>query len=144
MNRYPLWKYLVLAAALLIGLIYTLPNFYGEAPAVQVSSARATVKVNPDVQARVEAALQGAKIAADFVQLEGTSVRARFANTDVQLRAKDAISAALNRDPANHQVTVAITHLSEFAFFATAPTSIIEMPEPDGNAWKVFLPTIGR
>jgi preprotein translocase subunit SecD len=112
MNRYPLWKYLVLGAALLIGLIYTLPNFFGEAPAVQVSSARATVKVTPDVQARVEAALQAAKIPADFVQLEGSSVRARFANTDVQLKAKDAISGALNRDAANPDFIVALNLLS--------------------------------
>ena len=112
MNRYPLWKYLVLGAALLIGLIYTLPNFFGEAPAVQVSSARATVKVTPDVQARVEAALQAAKIPADFVQLEGSSVRARFANTDVQLKAKDAISGALNRDAANPDFIVALNLVS--------------------------------
>ncbi|MBN8505258.1 MAG: protein translocase subunit SecD [Burkholderiales bacterium] len=112
MNRYPLWKYLVLGVALLIGLIYTLPNFFGEAPAVQVSSARATVKVTPEVQDRVQKALDEAKIAADFVQLEGTSVRARFSDTDVQLKAKDAIQAALNRDPANPDFIVALNLVS--------------------------------
>ena len=45
MNRYPLWKYIVIVVALVIGLVYTLPNFYGESPAVQVSSGKATVKV---------------------------------------------------------------------------------------------------
>jgi preprotein translocase subunit SecD len=112
MNRYPLWKYLVLAVALLIGLIYTLPNFYGEAPAVQVSSARATVKVNPEVLKRVEAALEAAKIPADFVQLEGTSVRARFIDTDVQLKAKDAIQSALNQDVNSPDFIVALNLVS--------------------------------
>ncbi len=112
MNRYPLWKYLVLAVALLIGLIYTLPNFYGEAPAVQVSSGRATVKVTPEVLKRVEAALEAAKIRPDFVQLEGTSVRARFGDTDVQLKAKDAIQAALNRDTNNPDFIVALNLVS--------------------------------
>jgi preprotein translocase subunit SecD len=120
MNRYPLWKYLVLGAALLIGLIYTLPNFFGEAPAVQVSSARATVKVTPDVQARVEAALQAAKIPADFVQLEGSSVRARFANTDLQGKAKDALSRALNPDPADQDYIVALNLLSRSPAALTA------------------------
>jgi preprotein translocase subunit SecD len=46
MNRYPFWKYIIIAVALLFGAIYTLPNFFGEAPAVQVSSQRPTVKVD--------------------------------------------------------------------------------------------------
>jgi preprotein translocase subunit SecD len=112
MNRYPLWKYLVLAVALLIGLIYTLPNFYGEAPALQVSSARATVKVTPEVLKRVEGALQAAKVQADFVELEGTSVRARFVDTDVQLKAKDAVQTALNPDANNPDFIVALNLVS--------------------------------
>lgn len=55
MNRYPLWKYIVIVVALLIGLVYTLPNFYGESPAVQVSSGKATVKVTEDTLSNVEA-----------------------------------------------------------------------------------------
>ena len=112
MNRYPLWKYLVLAVALLIGLIYTLPNFYGEAPALQVSSARATVKVTPEVLKRVEGALQAAKVQADFVELEGTSVRARFVDTDVQLKAKDAVQTALNPDANSPDFIVALNLVS--------------------------------
>lgn len=45
MNRYPLWKYILIGIVLIIGLVYTLPNFYGESPAVQVTSGKATVKV---------------------------------------------------------------------------------------------------
>ena len=54
MNRYPIWKYLLMAGALAFGLIYTLPNFFGESPAVQVSSGKATVKLDAATVARVE------------------------------------------------------------------------------------------
>jgi preprotein translocase subunit SecD len=112
MNRYPWWKYALLAATLLVGLLYTLPNFYGEAPAVQVSSGKATVKIDPAMVGRVEQALSAAGVAADFVQLEGTSVRARFADTDTQLKAKDAITRALNPDPADPTWIVALNLVS--------------------------------
>ncbi len=112
MNRYPLWKYVTLVVAMLIGLIYTLPNFFGEAPAVQVSSAKATVKVDAAVREQVEKALDTAGIKADFVQLDGNSVRARFSDTDTQIKAKDAISKAVNRDPADPAYIVALNLLS--------------------------------
>ncbi|MFG6448687.1 protein translocase subunit SecD [Roseateles sp. BYS180W] len=112
MNRYSLWKYVMLVIALLIGLIYTLPNLYGEAPAVQISSAKVTVKVDEALRQRVAAALQEAKLQPDFVQLDGTSIRARFADTDVQIKAKDAISKALNPDPADPTYIVALNLLS--------------------------------
>ena len=82
MNRYPLWKYLLLAFALVVGLLYTLPNFYGEAPAVQVSSGKATLKLDAGIVPRIEAALGAAGVKADFVQFEGNSAKARFADTD--------------------------------------------------------------
>ena len=78
MNRYAWWQYAILAVALVIGLLYTLPNFYGEAPAVQVSSGKATVKVEPALAARVEQVLKDAGIASDFVQFDGNSVKARW------------------------------------------------------------------
>ena len=101
MNRYPWWKYLILAVAMVVGLLYTLPNFFGEAPAVQVSSGKATLKVDAGLVPRVEQALQAAGLKPDFVQLEGNSVRARFGDTDTQLKARDAIVRALNPDPAD-------------------------------------------
>ncbi|MDD3530503.1 MAG: protein translocase subunit SecD, partial [Gallionellaceae bacterium] len=91
----PLWKYLVIAVALVIGLVYTLPNFYGEVPAVQVSPLRTTEKVDTALMAKVEGALRQAGIAADGVSLAERSVKARFADTDTQIKAKDAIQAAL-------------------------------------------------
>lgn len=112
MNRYPLWKYLTLLVALLIGLIYTLPNFFGEAPAVQVSSGKATIKVDAPLRERVEQVILEAGIKADFVQLEGNSVRARFGDTDTQIKAKDAIAKALNTDPADPSYIVALNLVS--------------------------------
>ncbi len=112
MNRYPVWKYTILVIALLVGLIYTLPNFFGEAPAVQVSAGKATVKVDVALVPRVEQALAAAGVKADFVQLDGNSVRARFADTDTQLKAKDAIAKALIPDPADPGYIVALNLLS--------------------------------
>jgi len=112
MNRYPLWKYALLLVALLIGLVYTLPNLFGEAPAVQVSSAKVTVKVDAALSSRIEQALKDAGIQPDFVQLEGNSVRARFTDPDVQIKAKDAISKALNADPAEPTYIVALNLVS--------------------------------
>jgi len=112
MNRYPVWKYLLLLVALAIGLLYTLPNFFGEAPAVQISSGKATVHVDADLVPKVSAALKGAGLNADFVQLEGASVRARFADTDAQLKAKDVIGKALNTDAEDPAYIVALNLVS--------------------------------
>jgi preprotein translocase subunit SecD len=112
MNRYPLWKYLLLAVAALVGLVYTLPNFFGEAPAVQVSSAKVTLKLDAAIVPRIESALGAAGIKADFVQFDGASAKARFADTDTQIKAKDAISKVLNPDAANPSYIVALNLLS--------------------------------
>ena len=120
MNRYPLWKYAILVVALLIGFIYTLPNFFGEAPAVQVSSGKVTVKVDSAVAARVEKALSDAQIKPDYVQFEGNSVKARFADLDTQVKAKDAISKALNTDPSDPSYIVALNLLSRSPRWLTA------------------------
>ena len=112
MNRYPLWKYAILLVALLIGLLYTLPNLFPDAPAVQVSSSKVTVKVDAAMTSRIESVLQQAGLKADFVQFDGNSVKARFGDTDTQLKAKDAISKALNSDPAEPTYIVALNLLS--------------------------------
>ncbi|HSW21761.1 MAG TPA: protein translocase subunit SecD, partial [Burkholderiaceae bacterium] len=112
MNRYPLWRYLLLAFALVVGLLYTLPNFFGEAPAVQVSSGKATLKLDAGIVPRIESALKAADIQADFVQFEGNSAKARFADTDTQIKAKDAIAKALNPDPSDPSYIVALNLLS--------------------------------
>ncbi len=108
MNRYPLWKYAIILVVLVISAIYALPNLFGEAPAVQVSPARASVKVDSATVSRVERALAEQALKPDVIQLEGTSVRARFASTDDQLKARDAIDRALNPDPAAPDHVVAL------------------------------------
>ena len=120
MNRYPWWKYAILSIALLVGLVYTLPNFFGEAPAVQVSSGKATLRVDASLVPRVEQALGAAGLQADLVQYDDGSVRARFADTDTQLKAKDAISRALNADPSNPDYIVALNLLSRSPKWLTA------------------------
>ncbi|MBE2242623.1 MAG: protein translocase subunit SecD [Burkholderiaceae bacterium] len=120
MNRYPLWKYAILVVALLIGLIYTLPNFYGEAPAVQVSSGRATIKLEPDFAQRVEGILSTAGLKADLIQFDGNSVKARFADVELQGKAKDALSRALNPNPEDADYIVALNLLSRSPAALTA------------------------
>ncbi len=95
MNRYPLWKYVVIAVVLAIGLLYTLPNFYGEVPAVQVTPVRTTEKVDAALLQRVEAALAQAGIVARGVTQDARSIRVRFSDTDTQLKAKDILQQAL-------------------------------------------------
>jgi preprotein translocase subunit SecD len=111
-NRYPWWKYAIILVALVVGALYTAPNFFGESPAVQVSSAKPTVKVDAALVGRVQDALKAASVNADFVALEGTSVRARFADTDTQLKARDAIAKTLIADPNDAPYIVALNLVS--------------------------------
>lgn len=98
--------------ALLVGAVYTAPNFFGESPAVQVSPARASVKIDTGVQARVEAALKAANLAPDAISLDAATLRVRFATPDAQLQAKDAIANALTPDPASPDYIVALNLVS--------------------------------
>ncbi len=116
MNRYPLWKYIMLAAALVIGFLYTLPNFFGESPAVQVSSAKATVKVEASMMGRVEQALQTAGISNTGLYFEQNgpvgTVRVRLTSSDQQLRARDLLEKTLNPDSTDPSYVVALNLLS--------------------------------
>jgi preprotein translocase subunit SecD len=98
MNRYPLWKYLLIAVVIVTGLVYALPNFYGEAPAVQVLPLRANLKADTALLKRVEDALHAAQLNPDALSLDATSVKARFADTDSQLKAKDVLHSQLGED----------------------------------------------
>ncbi len=120
MNRYPVWKYVVIAVAVAFGLIYTLPNFFGESPAVQVSSGKATVKVDDAVLRRVESALSSAQVAHTGIQLDGGSVKVRLGDTDTQLKARDALIRALNPDQADPTYIVALNLLSASPQWLTA------------------------
>ena len=120
MNRYPVWKYAIILIALVVGGLYALPNVFGEAPAVQISVAKASMKLDAAALSRVEEALKTAGIAADAVALEGTSIKARFGSTDVQLKAKDAIQKSLNPDAAEPGYVVALNLLSRSPAWLTA------------------------
>jgi preprotein translocase subunit SecD len=112
MNRYPVWKYAIILIALLVGGLYALPNLFGESPAVQVSVAKAGMQLDSASLARVEEALKAAGLTPDALALEGSSIKARFSNTDMQLKAKDAIQKALNPDPTNSTYVVALNLLT--------------------------------
>jgi preprotein translocase subunit SecD len=112
MNRYPLWKNVLVVIALALGLLYTLPNFFGEVPAVQVSSVKATVKIEPRLLSQIEDVLKSAGVANNGLFADQNSIRVRLADTDTQLKAKDAIEKALNPDPANASYSVALNLLS--------------------------------
>ncbi|HEU0290295.1 MAG TPA: protein translocase subunit SecD [Burkholderiales bacterium] len=98
MNRYSLWQYLLIAAALAFGFLYTLPNFFGEVPAVQVSPLRPSLKADDALLGRVGDVIRKGSITVDGVFIDGGSVKARFADTDTQLKAKDLLQAQLGQD----------------------------------------------
>jgi preprotein translocase subunit SecD len=133
MNRYPLWKYLVIAVALMIGGLYSLPNFYGEAPAVQISSAKPTTKVDLATQARVEKILSEADISNTGIFFENVtnvgSIKIRFNNTDIQLRARDLLQQKINLDQNDPNFTVALNLLSNTPGWLSA---INALPMPLG------------
>ena len=112
MNRYPLWKYVVIAVALVIGVFYTLPNFFAEVPAVQVSTSKSNVKIDASTLQTVEEALKAANVPYRGETVDATGVKVRFADPDTQLKAKDVLQAKLNPDPNNPNYIVALNLLS--------------------------------
>ncbi len=120
MNRYPVWVYSLVAALLVLAALYAVPNLFGEAPAVQISSARATTKVDNALQSRVEEALKAAGIAPTGIFLDLSSIKVRLADTETQGKAKDAIERALVPDPNNPSYTVAFNLLSNSPNWMTA------------------------
>ena len=98
MNRYPLWKYIVIAVALVIGFFYTLPNFFPEVPAVQVSSSKAAIKIDSTLLATVESALKEGNVAFIGTELDPVGVKVRLADVDTQIKAKDLLQAKLGEN----------------------------------------------
>ena len=111
MNRFPLWKNLLIALALIVGALYTAPNFFGEAPAVQVSAVAATARVDAALATRVERVLKEANITQEGLLFDGNSVKIRFRDTDTQLKAKDTISRALTLEGQEPSYVVALNLL---------------------------------
>ncbi|MFC0349451.1 protein translocase subunit SecD [Undibacterium danionis] len=115
MNRYPLWKYIIILISLVFGALYAAPNLFGDSYAVQVNSAKATIKVDESMISRVEQVLKEAGISStgysfDYNGIQG-SIRARFATTDAQFKAKAALEKGLNADPSDPVYTVALNLL---------------------------------
>jgi preprotein translocase subunit SecD len=110
-NRFPAWKYALIAVAVVAAFLYTLPNFFGESPAVQVSSARSTVKIDTGVLSQVEETLQKAGLSYTGAVMDANSIRVRLADTDTQLRARDTLDRALNADPTSANFVVALNLL---------------------------------
>ncbi|MFP5393165.1 MAG: protein translocase subunit SecD [Gammaproteobacteria bacterium] len=112
MNRYPVWKYVLIVIALLLGALYTAPNYFVESPALQITTGKATVKVTSATTDQVASALKMEGIPAEGISLDGTgastSVRARFKSTDEQFKAKLALEKDLNRDPADPDYIVTV------------------------------------
>jgi preprotein translocase subunit SecD len=98
MNHYPLWKNLLIAGMLVLGLVYTLPNFYGESPAVQVMPLRSQLKIDAALLKRVEDALKSAQINTEVLSMDASSIKARFADIDTQGKAKDILQTQLGED----------------------------------------------
>ncbi len=124
MNRYPLWKYIVIVVALLIGGTYTIPNFFGEAPAVQISAGKATVKIDLATQERVTQLLSQANIETKGTQFERAgnngTIKIRLANTDNQLKAKDVLQKSLNPDSNDPTYVVALNLISNTPAWLTS------------------------
>ncbi|MEY8772354.1 protein translocase subunit SecD [Erwinia sp. ACCC 02193] len=97
LNRYPLWKYIMLIVVLIVGLLYALPNLYGEDPAVQITGARGSAASEQTLN-QIQNVLNEEKIQSKSIALENGAIMARFANGDVQLRARDAIIKTLGED----------------------------------------------
>ncbi len=130
MNRYPWWKYAIIGFVLLVGVVYTLPNFFGEAPAVQVSSAKATVKVDPAQVALASKALQDAGVRAESVDFEAGSIRARFLDTDTQLKARDALTKAFVPQKDDADYVVALNLVSNVPAWLSKLRVAIAEPRP--------------
>lgn len=107
MNRFPTWKYVLIGFTLVIALLYTLPNFFGEVPAVQISPVRTTEKVDAALLARVESTLKTAGLVDQGTELAGNSIKVRLASTDMQIKAKDVLQNTLGE-----HYTVALNLLS--------------------------------
>src|SRR3954454_23155768 len=108
MNRYPLWKFLLIIVLLVVAALYTVPNFFGEVPAVQVSTNKSSVHIDSGTLQLVEEALKSANLPNRGLTLDATGIKVRFDDPDAQLHGKDVIAKKLNPDPNNANYIVAL------------------------------------
>lgn len=93
MNRYPLWKYLLIVVTVILGFLYTIPNLFGEIPAVQISTNRQAISIDEQTEKTVNDALAAAHIQHNGMFIADGSLKVRFNDTETQLKARDAIAA---------------------------------------------------
>jgi preprotein translocase subunit SecD len=133
MNRYPLWKYIVIGVALLIGIIYSIPNLFGEVPAIQIAPGRSSLKLDAKLHEKIDVALQKADLLKNQTGFEESTtdgvIRIRFNDTDSQLKAKDIIEKEVNPDLKNPDYIVALSLVSNTP---KSLTSINAYPMPLG------------
>ncbi|MWN90348.1 protein translocase subunit SecD [Gilliamella sp. Pra-s65] len=97
LNRYPLWKYIMLVVVICLGLLYALPNIYGEDPAIQISGSN-TAEINVTTQDKVKKVLSDNDIKIKSIVYENKSILIRVSDNDTQLKAKELISQALGEE----------------------------------------------
>ncbi len=115
MNRFPLWKYILIGITLVVAFLYTLPNFFGEVPAVQVSPLKSTTRADDALLKQAEVALENSGLKSGSAFIDGNSIKIRFSTTDDQIKAKDALQSALGNSN-----TVALNLLSASPHWLTA------------------------
>ncbi len=116
MNKPAYWRLSLMVVALLFGLTYSVPNFFGELPAVQISSTKATVKITPEVIDKIKVALAENKIEHDPIKFEndisGGTIKIRFDSTDSQLKAREIIEGSINPVQKDSSYVVALNLVS--------------------------------
>lgn len=115
MNRYPVWKYLLVVVTIVAAIVYSLPNLFGESPAVQISTSKSHVKIDTELLAQVEDELKSADISHTAIFLDSNGVKVRFANPDTQIKARDILSQQLGND-----YVIALNLLSESPSWLTS------------------------
>ena len=117
MNRYPLWKYVLIVLVLLFGAVYSVPNLFKQSPALQVSSGKATVKVEAPMVEQVVKILADAQVPTEAVYFDhtqsGGTVRVRFHDTDTQTKGRDALQHVLAPNPDEASYVVALNSVSD-------------------------------
>ncbi|MGB8857465.1 MAG: protein translocase subunit SecD [Burkholderiales bacterium] len=107
MNRYPAWKNILIVITLVLGFLYTLPNYFGEAPALQIAPVRSSAKADPAMLGRVQDALNKANILHSQSVFQDNSVRVEFADTETQSKAADLLNKFFNLDEKNPSHVIA-------------------------------------
>ncbi len=115
MNRYPLWKYFIIIVSIVFGLIYTAPNFFGESPAIQISSVKSTVKIDTQMMDQVERLMKDNGLQTDGLYFDAdgmhSTIKVRFSDTTDQFKAKEILERTLNPDAEDATYSIAFNLL---------------------------------